>query len=92
MEPESRDIEYLGKGRDFLHKALKPEKKKFVLPVVMSMLLIAGAASALTLQESYSKKSTSISLETMTELQALKVRNESSRIHSTVLQKKLSRK
>lgn len=73
----SSETNYLEDSKNFLSKALKPDRQKLVLPVVMTFLLIAGAVSTLQLQESYGEKSLNVSLETMTELQVLNARNHS---------------
>lgn len=58
-------------GGEFLSEAFQLEKKKLIMPVLMSLLLFAGAASTLTLQDGLSETVAENSLNAMTELTVL---------------------
>lgn len=61
---------------DFLKRSLRPDDfQKFVLPVLMSVILVLGVFSTFDLQESYGKKSLNLTLESLTEKHVLQVRD-----------------
>jgi len=63
-------------SKDFLKRALRPDDfEKFVLPVLMSLLLILGVYSTFDLQSSYGQRSLDFTLESLTERQILQVQD-----------------
>lgn len=61
---------------NFLKRSVRPDDfQKFVLPVLMSLILVLGVFSTFDLQENYGEKSLNITLESLTEKQVLQVRD-----------------
>ena len=72
MDPEKT----LKASASFLERSLRPDDfQKFVLPVLMSLLLLMGVFSTFDLQESYGEKSLNLTLESLTDQQVLQVRD-----------------
>lgn len=64
-------------GKDFLLRSLRPDHwEKFVLPGIMTLLLLAGAFSTVSLQDGYGKETLNITLESLTERQILAVQEQ----------------
>jgi hypothetical protein len=63
-------------SKGFLKRSLRPDDfEKFVLPALMSFLLIFGVYSTFDLQSSYGENSLDITLESLTEKQVLQVQD-----------------
>ena len=72
MDPEKKLKASIG----FLERSLRPDDfQKFVLPVLMSLLLILGVFSTFDLQKSYGEESLNLTLESLTDQQVLQVRD-----------------
>lgn len=60
----------------FLKRSLRPDDfQKFVLPVLMSLILVLGVFSTFDLQESYGEESLNLTLDSLTDQQVLQVRD-----------------
>ena len=58
----------------FLGRSLRPDDlQKFVLPVLMTLILLGGTYSTFDLQENYGEKSLNLTLDSLTEKQVLQV-------------------
>lgn len=72
MDPEKT----LKASAGFLERSLRPDDfQKFVLPVLMSLLLLMGVFSTFDLQKSYGEESLNLTLESLTDQQILQVRD-----------------